>query len=191
MKRSNFLVTGSLIFAIMLLVGSALAATVSYTINGINGGGVWWDNDDLDDPVWDDKLESCGAWLMADILDDAGNIACTFSLSIGRSYHGKLVRAKGNVIEDAVQYSGYAGAYAGANWEGRGNAWVDMPGKPRAHDENPGGGVDIGGDGEPFGVSAWDAALRDGFRLERSASVGASCWQGGISAQLGIEISGF
>lgn len=33
----------------MLLVGSALAVTVSYTINGINGGGVWWGNDDLDD----------------------------------------------------------------------------------------------------------------------------------------------
>lgn len=98
MKRFNFWVTGTLIFAIMLLVGSALAVTVSYTINGTNGGDLWWNNDDLDDPAWGDKFETCGAWLMADILDDAGNIACTFSLSISRSYHGKVVRAKGNII---------------------------------------------------------------------------------------------
>lgn len=190
MKRFNFLVTGTLIFAIMLFVGSALAVTVSYTINGINGGSVWWGNDDLDDPVWGDKEETCGASLMADILDDDGNIASFFSLSIGRSYHGRLVRADGTVIEHAVRYSGWSSVYAGANWEGRGNARVNVPGKI-GHDENPNGGVDIGGDGEPSGVDASASSFRDGRTLDRSAKVSAFCWGGGISAQLGIEISDF
>lgn len=48
-EKIQFFVDRHSNFAIMLLVGSALAVTVSYTINGINGGGVWWGNDDLDD----------------------------------------------------------------------------------------------------------------------------------------------
>lgn len=191
MKRFNFYLSSILIFAVMLLIGSAIAATVSYTLNGINGGGVWWSNTELDDPAWGDKFESCGAAVTVDILDDDGNVACHFSLSITRSYYGRLVRANGNVIEHAVKYSGNASAWACGNWEGRGNAVVDMPGKEDAHDENPFGAVDIGGDGEPDGVHASDSCRRDGFFLDRNAEVTASCFHGGISAQVGIQISGF
>lgn len=190
MKRFNFFLANTLIFAVMLLIGSAIATTVSYTLNGINGP-VWWGNTDLDDPAWGDKFESCWASLTVDILDDDGNVACAFSLSISRSHHGKFVWPEdGNQI-DAVQYSGYASAWACGNWEGIGNAWVQMPGKARAHDENKDGAVDIGGDGEPDGVYASDSCLRDSGKLDRSAEVSASCRHGGISAQVGIEISGF
>lgn len=191
MNRFRFLLVSTLIFAIILIIGSAIATNVTYTVDRVNGGGVWWGNDDENDPVWDNKFEACGAWLMADILDDDGNIACTFSFSISRSYHGKFIWPDDGRVIDAVKYSGYAGAYAGAVWEGRGNAVVSMPGKANAHDENPDGGVDIGGEGEPSGVSAWDSCLRDGGFLERNASVTASCWEGGISAKFGIEISEF
>lgn len=193
MKRFNFFLANTLIFAVMLLIGSAIATTVSYTLNGINGGNVWWGNNELDDLAWDNMLESCGAWLMVDILDDDGNIACMFSLSIYRSYYGELVRADGTVIKHAVEYSGYADAYAGANWEGKGNAQVKVPGnKPVAHDENKDGAVNIGGDGEPFGVYASEFSRLDGLALDRSAWVLAACRHGGISpAQVGIQISGF
>ncbi len=148
MKRFNFFFASTLIFAVMLLIGSAIAATVSYTLDGINGGSVWWWNNELDDPAWDNKFESCGASLSVDILDDDGNVACMFYLDI-RSYYGRLVRADGTVIEHAVRYTGYASASASNFWEGKGNARVKVPGKPVAHDENPDGAVDIGGDGEP------------------------------------------
>ncbi|MDE0638114.1 MAG: hypothetical protein OXI43_19925 [Candidatus Poribacteria bacterium] len=192
MKRFNFFFTSILIFAVMLLIGSAIATTVSYTLNGINGGSVWWGNNELDDPAWDNLLESCGASLLVDILDDDGNIACTFSLSISRSHHGKHVWEDGEEI-DAVRYSGYAGVYAGANWEGKGNARVKVPGwQPWAEDENPGGAVDIGGDGEPDGAYAWDSCLRSSRDLNREAHVTASCFHGGIPrVEVGIHISGF
>ncbi len=127
---------------------------------------------------------------MIDVLDNAGNIDGTFSLSISRSYHGRVVREGGNEI-DAVRYSAYASADAGAEWEGKGNAWVNVPGNGRAHDENPAGSVDIGGDGEPHGVTAYDFSLRAKDALNRSASASASLWQGGVSASARIDISGF
>ena len=122
MKRFNFFFASILIFAVMLLIGSAIAATVSYRLDGINGGRVSWNNTELDDPAWDNKFESCIAWLSVDILDVDGNIACMFYLDIRRSYYGKLVRANGNVIEHAVRYSGYAGVSASA--QSISNRWI-------------------------------------------------------------------
>ena len=190
MKRFNFFLASILIFAVMLLIGSAIATTVSYTLNGTNGP-VWWHNNELDDPAWKNKFEFCGAWLSVDILDDDGNVACSFYLGISRSYHGKHVWEDGNEI-DAVRYSGSASVWACGNWEGKGNARVKVPGwQPWAEDENPNGAVDIGGDGEPTGVYASDSCLRSGRDLNREAHVTASGRHGGINAQVGIQISGF
>lgn len=191
MKRFNFFLASILIFAVMLLIGSAIAATVSYTLNGTNGP-VWWGNTELDDLAWSDKLKTCWAAVTADILDDDGNVACHLSLSITRSYYGRLVRADGTVIEHAVEYSGSASVWACGDWKGKGNARVKMPGrKPWAEDENPNGAVDIGGDGEPDGVYASQFSRLNGFRLDREAKVIASGRHGGINAQVGIQISGF
>lgn len=190
MKRFNFFLANTLIFAVMLLIGSAIAATISYRLDGTNGR-VESGNTELNDPAWKNVRESCLAYLSVDLLDDDGNVAILVYLDIRRSYYGKLVRAKGNVIEHAVRYSGYAGVSASNHWEGLGNAWVQMPGKDRAHDEDPFGAVDIGGDGEPSSVYASDSCLRDGFALNRNAEVSAGCWHGGVSAQVGIQISDF
>ncbi|RKU20094.1 hypothetical protein C6501_00455 [Candidatus Poribacteria bacterium] len=192
MKRFNFFLASILIFAVMLLVGSAIAATVSYTLNAIPTlGPVWWTNTLEDDPAWGDKFERCMAVVTADILDDDGNVACHFSLRIERSYKGKHVWKNENELKHAVRYSGAASAWACGNWEGKGNAVVNMPGKEPAHDGKKDGAIDIGGDGEPDGVYASDSSIRDGFRLDREAKVTASCFHGGISAQVGIQISGF
>lgn len=189
MKRFNLSKPGILILAATLIFGCALfafAANVDFDHRGVVNLHTSADPPD-NDPAWGDWRESCSASLSADVLDNDGNIAGTFSLSISRYYYGQILNPNNQVVK-VVQYSASSSAYAGSEWEGRGNAWVRVPGNGQKGE----GAQDIGGEGEPSGVSAYDSCLRGkGTVGGNNATASAGLWQGGVSANVKINISGF
>lgn len=186
MKNSKFMKATVMLFTMILFIGSTFAENIDWEDNGDNGGGVWRDQFQGN---WDNHKASVWAYIYMDVLDDDGSDAAYLSVSISRSYYGKWVFPNDNQI-DAVEYSASACVYAGS-WEGRANAWVSVPGRD-GHDENPNGGVDVGGNGEPSSVSASASSKRDkGGIGNRKATASASVWQGGISANIKLKVSGF
>lgn len=189
MKRFNLSKPRTFILAATLIFGCTLfafAATVNFNHSGVANVSEIKNPDD-DDPAWNDWRESCSASLSADVLDDNGNIAGTFSLSISRYYYGWILNPNNQVVQ-VVKYSASSSAYAGSEWEGRGNAWVRVPGNGQAG----GGAQDIGGEGEPSGVSAYDSCLRGKGQVGgNNATASARLWEGGVSATAKIDISSF
>ena len=189
MKNSKFMKATAMLFTMILFIGSVFAENVVFEFNGDNGGGVWAGQTNAN---WDNHKESVSAYIYMDVLDDDGNDAAYLSVSVGRSYYGKWIWPNGNQI-DAVEYSASACVYT-AGWKGRANAWVSVPGRD-GHDGNPDGGVDIGGAGKPSSASASASSKRDkgGININgnRKATASASVWQGGISANIKLEVSEF
>jgi hypothetical protein len=191
MKNSKFMKATVMLFTMILFIGSTFAENIDREANGDNGGGVWMDQFQGN---WDNHNASVWAYIYMDVLDDAGNDAAYLSVTVNRSYYGEWVWANGNEI-DAVEYSASACVYS-AGWEGKANAWVQVPQAPEA----PGAGRDqqrgdIGGAGEPSSVSAYKSAKRDkgGINVNGKRKVTASCraWEGGIAANIKLVVSEF
>ncbi len=190
MKHSKFMKATVMLFTMILFIGSTFAADISFDFNGDNGGATWTGESDAND--WDNFRKTVSAYIYMDVLDDDGDDAAYLSVTISRSYYGRVVRAQGQEI-DAVQYSARACVYVGS-WEGRANARVIVTGI-EGHDRNRDGAVDIGGEGNPSAIYASKSTLRDkgGINVDgnRKATASASVWHGGISAGIELKISGF
>ena len=193
MKNSKFMKATAMFFTMILLIGSTFAENVDFQFNGDDNDEIWHGKTDAN---WDDHRESVSAYIYMDVLDDDGNDAAYLSVTVGRSYYGKWTWANGNEI-DAVEYSASACVYS-ADWEGKANAWVQVP-QP-ANPEAAGNGLDqqkgnIGGAGNPSSVSAYKSCKRDkgGINVDgrRKATASAAAWLGGISANIRIDISEF
>ena len=189
MKNSKFMKTTTMLFTMILFIGSTFAENIDTEANGDNGGGVWMDQFQGN---WDNHKASVWAYIYMDVLDDAGNDAAYLSVSISRSYYGKWVWPGNDNEIDAVEYSASACVYAGS-WEGKANAWVQVPrvpgGDDTGKDQEKG---DIGGAGEPSSVSAYKSVKRDkGGIGNRTVTASCRAWEGGIAANIKLIVSGF
>lgn len=193
MKNSKFMKATAMLFTMILLIGSTFAENIDPDHEGDNGGGVSFLKYNGD---WDDPTASVYAYLYMDVLDDDGNDAAYLSVTINRSDYGAWVwPGRGNQI-DAVEYSASACVYT-AGWQGRANAWVQVP---RSIHDQEGNNRDqqkmnIGGPGQPSSVYASISCKRskDGINDNGNRKVTASArvWQGGISANIKLHISEF
>ena len=129
---------------------------------------------------WNNANSSASCYAAADYLDANGNIIGTLGVSGNRSPSG----------ENKVLYSAYASAY-GAN--GRANAWVQVPGKGKSHDQGGAGDdpVNWNDPNLPDGMSASDSCVRNkhGVGL-RGMSASAALSANGARVRVGFTASG-
>lgn len=128
---------------------------------------------------WDNANSTASCYMMADYLDADGNVIGTLSVSGSR-------RPTGN----DVTYSASASAYGA---DGNANAWVQVPGNGRVHDQGGAGDAPVNWNDPnlPDGMSAWDSCVRNkhGVGL-RSMSASAALSANGARVRVGFTVAG-
>lgn len=104
------------------LLPKAIGADISFTINGPTSNLSWDPGAD-----WDDHNVYSGVYISADRIGNNGEVIGSLSVSGGRY-------PIFNEDEELTNHEYVASAYAGGA-KGQANAWVEVPGNGRAHDQ--------------------------------------------------------
>lgn len=104
------------------LLSKAIGANISFTIDG-PASNLWWDPG----ANWDNHKAYSGVYIYASRIGNNGEIIGTLGVSGGRY-------PIFNEDEELTKHEYVACAYA-CGAKGRANAWVQVPGKGKAHDQ--------------------------------------------------------